>query len=399
MVPSLKELAVKNKKVLLRVDFNVPIQDGKIRDTSRIEATLPTISYLLEQGAILILMSHLGRPKGKPNFSDSLAPCRDALQKLLKKPVLMAPDCVGKEVQTIVEKMVPGEILLLENLRFHPEEENPSLSSHFAEQIAQLGQCYVNDAFGAAHRSHTSITQLPTFFPGQVAAGFLLKKEIDYLDQVTKYPKHPFCVILGGAKISTKLPLVQALLKKTDRLLLGGGMAFTFLKAAGYKIGNSLYEPEYEQKAKECLQTAGKRLMLPVDLLVASAISQDAKIAYVSVEEGVPEKFYGVDIGPKTIAIYRQEILSAKTLFWNGPLGVFEILAFSQGTHTIARACGETQGITIIGGGDSLSALRESGAEARCSHLSTGGGASLEYIEHGTLPGVEALELNGTHMI
>lgn len=399
MVFSLHRLSVHNKKVLVRVDFNVPMQGGKVADSSRIEAALPTISYLLQQGASLILLSHLGRPKGKPNPSDSLAPCGVVLSGLLGRAVRMAPDCVGKEVEEIVAAMHIGEILLLENLRFHPEEENPSSESYFTQSLARLGDCYVNDAFGAAHRSHASITELPKFFPGRVAAGFLLEKEIYYLDQITKNPTRPFCVVLGGAKISTKLPVVRALLQKADRVLIGGGMAFTFLQAAGYSIGRSLYEQEYIDQARLCLQEAGKKLMLPIDLLVASALSPDATIREVSVQEGVAESFYGVDIGPKTVAAFCQEILEAKTVFWNGPLGVFEIPPFAKGTYAIAQAFGKAKGMTILGGGDSLSAFRQAGPEARCTHLSTGGGASLEYIERGTLPGIEALEENETGMI
>lgn len=399
MLFSLHQLSVKNKKVLVRVDFNVPMQGGKVVDSSRIEAALPTISYLLQQGASLILLSHLGRPKGKPKMSDSLAPCASLLSGLLGRAVRMAPDCVGKEVEEIAAAMQVGEILLLENLRFHPEEENPALGSHFTQGLARLGDCYVNDAFGAAHRSHASITELPKLFPGRVAAGFLLEKEIYYLDQITKNPARPFCVVLGGAKISTKLPVVRALLQKADRVLIGGGMAFTFLQAAGYSIGRSLYEQEYIDQARLCLQEAGKKLMLPIDLLVASALSPDATIREVSVQEGVPELFYGVDIGPKTVVAFCQEILEANTVFWNGPLGVFEIPAFAKGTYAIAQAFGKAKGMTILGGGDSLSAFHQAGPEARCTHLSTGGGASLEYIERGTLPGIEALERNETRMI
>lgn len=399
MLPTLQQLSVKKKKVLVRVDFNVPIREGKIVDTSRIEAALPTISYLLEQGASLILLSHLGRPKAKPNLADSLSPCAAALCHLLGRPVQMAPDCVGKQVEELVGKMGQGEVILLENLRFHPGEENPSLEPDFTKGLAQLGDCYVNDAFGAAHRAHASITELPQFFPGCVAAGFLLEKEIRYLDQIGKHPERPFCVLLGGAKISTKLPVVQTLLQKADKVLIGGGMAFTFLQAAGYSIGRSLCEKEFTEKAKQCLQKAGQKLMLPVDLIVADALSQDAVVREVSIQEGVPEQFYGVDIGPKTVAAYRKEILGAKTVFWNGPLGIFEIPSFAQGTYAIARVFAEAKGTTIIGGGDSLSAFRQAGPQAHCSHLSTGGGASLEYIEHGTLPGIEALELNGRRMI
>lgn len=399
MVFSLHQLSVKNKKVLLRVDFNVPIQGEKICDTSRIEAALPTISYLLAQGASLILLSHLGRPNGRLKRSESLAPCADVLSGLLGRPVRMAPDCVGMEVEEMVVAMQPGEILLLENLRFHPEEENPSLGSYFSQSLARLGDCYVNDAFGAAHRSHASITELPKFFPGHVAAGFLVEKEIYYLDQICKNPERPFCVVLGGAKISTKLPVVRALLQKADRVLIGGGMAFTFLQAAGYSIGRSLYEQEFSDQARDCLREAGKKMMLPIDLVVANALSAEAAIREVSIQEGVPDLFYGVDIGPKTVDLFSKEILEAKTVFWNGPLGVFEIPPFAKGTYAIAQAFGKVKGMTILGGGDSLSAFRQAGSQARCSHLSTGGGASLEYIERGTLPGIEALELNQTRMI
>lgn len=397
---SLTDLPVKEKKVLMRVDFNVPLNSaGEISDDTRITASLPSIRYVLDHGGILILMSHLGRPKGKPSEAFSLKPCAERLSALLQKKVKLAPDCVGKDVEKQVQALKPGDVLLLENLRFHPGEEHPEKDPHFAEALAQLADFYVDDAFGAAHRNHASVTTITKYFPDRSAAGMLLQKEVHFLDQALVNPKRPFYTVLGGSKISTKIGVIQALLKTADKLLIGGGMAYTFFKAQGISIGNSIHEDECLDKAKHILQEAGERLLLPVDLIVTEDVKSDAQTQVVKALSGIPPGYQGVDIGPETIKLYTEELKKASTVLWNGPVGIFEIPQFAKGTNAIAKAITSHECISIVGGGDSIAALQANGTADRISHLSTGGGASLEYIEEGTLPGIKSLSKKGTKII
>lgn len=391
---SVRDLPLAGKKALIRVDFNVPLEKGRITDDTRIRASLPTIQYVLDKGGSVILMSHLGRPKGKPDPQFSLSPCAKHLSELLQRPVKMAPNCCGIEVEEMARALQPGEVLLLENLRFHPGEEKPDEEPEFVSSLADLGDVYINDAFGTAHRAHASTTKLAEFFPGKAAAGFLMEKEIAYLGSTLLNPQRPFCAILGGAKISTKFKVIEALMKQADVLLIGGAMAYTFLKSEEIEIGNSLYEPDFLNVAREILDVRSQsrcQVLLPVDFIVARDISPQAEARVVSAEEGIPTGFQGVDIGPETIRQYKEKLSKAQTIFWNGPLGVFECPPFAKGTQEIAQAISQTSATTIIGGGDSIAAIEQAGLADRMSHLSTGGGASLEYIEFGTLPGIEAL--------
>lgn len=393
---SIRDLDLKNKRVLIRVDFNVPIENGQIKDDSRIRASLPTIQYVLDHGGVPILMSHLGRPNGKPAPKLSLAPCAKRLEELLKRPVKMAPDCQGPEVKKIVLTLKSGDVLLLENLRFHPGEEDPEEEPVFVRNLADLGDVFINDAFGTAHRAHASTTTIAQFFLGNAAAGFLMEKEIAYLGATLLNPKRPFYAILGGAKISTKFQVIKVLMQKADLLLIGGAMAYTFLKAKNIAVGQSLVEDNFLNIARELLNNAEHsdcRILLPTDLIVARQITPQAETRLIQVKDGIPEGFQGVDIGPKTIQNYSNELQKAATVFWNGPLGVFECPPFDQGTNAIANTLAHLNSttITIIGGGDSVSAIERTGLANRISHLSTGGGATLEYIELGELPGIEAL--------
>lgn len=391
---SVKDLNLKGKKALIRVDFNVPLENGQITDDTRIRASLPTIQYVLEQGGSVILMSHLGRPKGQPDPQFSLAPCAKRLSELLQRPVQMASDCCGSEVGKMAQQLKPGDVLLLENLRFHKGEEKPDQEPSFVSGLAELGDVYINDAFGTAHRAHASTTLIAQFFPDKAAAGFLLEKEIAYLGSTLLNPKRPFCAILGGAKISTKFKVIEALMQKADVLLIGGAMAYTFLKAEDIPVGYSLVENDFLGVARQLMGVSVQsrcRLLLPIDLIVAREINAQTEKRIVKVMEGIPEGFQGVDIGPETIQLYTQEIKQAATVFWNGPLGVFECPPFDQGTNAIAQILAEHSAITIVGGGDSAAAVEKAGLADRMSHISTGGGASLEYIEFGKLPGIEAL--------
>lgn len=393
---SIAHLQLKGKRVLMRVDFNVPTDaEGQITDGTRIKASLPSIKYVLDNGGKLILMSHLGRPKNTPSPHFSLAPCAKYLSELLQKPVIMAPDCIGTAVEQLAKEMKPGQLMLLENLRFHRGEENPEEEEGFVEQLARLGDVYINDAFGTAHRAHASTAVIAKFFPGKAAAGFLMEKEIEFLNRVTKNPKRPFYAIIGGAKISSKIGILKALLQKVDALFIGGGMAFTFLKAQGIEIGNSIHEDTLLDEAKEILKASNQnnvKLFLPKDIVIADRIDEDAIPRTIDVQNGIPAGFQGVDIGPKTIEEYIKAIKNAATVFWNGPMGIFEVKKFANGTFAIARALGElTNATTIVGGGESVAAVEEAGASNKLTHISTGGGASLEFIEFGTLPGIEAL--------
>ncbi len=394
---SLADLDVRGKKVLMRVDFNVPLdKQANITDDTRIAAALPSIRYVLEHGGALILMSHMGRPKDKRVPEMSLAPCAKKLSSLLGQEVLFAQDCIGPSVTEQAKQLKAGQILLLENLRFHRSEEHPDEDPTFAQALAQLGDLYVDDAFGTAHRAHSSTAAITRFFPGKAAAGFLMEKEIEFLGSAVLNPERPFYAIIGGAKISSKLGVIKSLLSRADVLLIGGGMAYTFLKAQGIPIGDSIHEDQFLDEAKEILAASAQgkaRLLLPLDIVVAQSLNAEAQTLTVSASEGIPNGFEGVDIGPKTIALFSEEIKKAKTIFWNGPLGVFEIAKFAQGTNSIAKAMAalSTSATTVVGGGDSIAAVQAAGLARQISHLSTGGGASLEYLEFGTLPGIEAL--------
>lgn len=392
---SITDVPLRGKRVLMRVDFNVPMdKQGNITDDTRIKAALPSINYILEQGGSLVLMSHLGRPKDKPVPEMSLKPCAKRLSELLKHPVAMAPDCVGDETEKIAFKMSPGDVLMLENLRFHRGEEHPEEDSSFVAALAKLGDVYINDAFGTAHREHASTASVAKLFPNAAVAGFLMEKEIRFLGEALSAPKRPFYAIIGGAKISTKIGVIKALLKKVDALLIGGGMAYTFYKAEGIGIGGSIHEDACLEEVKEILNIAKKepgKLVLPQDNVIADALDEKGVQKVVNTSEGIPDGFQGVDIGPQTIQEWTVMLKKAGTVLWNGPLGVFEIKPFAKGTNAIAAVLAESTATTIVGGGDSIAALNAIGAADKMAHISTGGGASLEYIELGTLPGVEAL--------
>jgi phosphoglycerate kinase len=389
---TVRDVDLKDKRVLVRVDFNVPLdKSGKITDDTRIRASLPTIRYIREQGGKAILMSHLGRPKGKRAPEFSLKPVGERLGELLGIPVPLAADCVGKEVEDQASNLKPGGVLLLENLRFHPEEE--ANDPAFAKRLASLGDVYVNDAFGTAHRAHASTAGVTAFVPVSVA-GFLMEKEIQYLSGALESPKRPFLAILGGAKVSGKLEVVQNLLGRVDVLVIGGGMACTFLKSQGLEVGESLVEDDLLDVARETLEDAGRKgisLLLPVDAVIAEKVEAGAPTKVVSVD-AIPPGWRMLDIGPKTIGRFEEAVSGAMTVVWNGPMGVFEIADFSKGTEAVAKAVAALSGrTTIVGGGDSVAAVNRMGLESRISHVSTGGGASLEFLEGKTLPGVEAL--------
>jgi phosphoglycerate kinase len=388
---TLKDLSLKNKCALIRVDFNVPLsKDGKITDDSRIVAALPSIEYVLAHGASLILMSHLGRPKAQPDPQFSLKPVAKRLSELLHMPVPLAPDCVGPEVQKMASALRPGQILMLENVRFHPGEEEPEKEPSFVEQLADLGDLYINDAFGTAHRAHASTALIAKHFPGKAAAGFLMEKELTFFYPLLQNPRRPFYAIIGGAKVSTKAGVIHNLLKRVDSLFLGGGMTFTFLKAEGIEIGSSLFEAGEVNGAKEILQNA-KSIYLPSDLVIADDFSNDANRKIIESKEGIPEGWKGMDIGPKTIDAWSNLLQKAATVFWNGPLGVFEMPHFAKGTFEIARALAHSKAEVIVGGGDSVAAIQQMGMGEKFAHLSTGGGAALEFLEFGHLPGIDAL--------
>jgi phosphoglycerate kinase len=383
---SVRDLDVRDKRVLVRVDFNVPVKDGEVTDDTRIRRALPTIRYLLEEGARPILISHLGRPKGEPDPKYAMDPVAARLQELLGEPVKKLDAAVGPEVEEALEDWDGRGVVLLENSRFYPGET--SNDPEFADQLAALADLYVNDAFGAAHRAHATTVGVAERLPA--AAGLLMEEEIDYLDKVLKDPERPFVAILGGAKVSDKLGVIESLLGTADSLLIGGAMCFTFFKAQGYEIGNSLVEDDYLEEAKRLMEEAGDRLVLPVDVVVAEAMEEDAESETVPVD-GIPAGKMGLDIGPKTVDLFSEHISGASTIFWNGPMGVFEIDAFAKGTEGVARAVAESGATSVVGGGDSVAAVNKLGLEDRMSHISTGGGASLEYVEGKELPGIAVL--------
>jgi len=391
---SIDKVDLKNKRILVRVDFNVPLDENKnVTDDLRIKASLPTIKKIIQDGGKAILMSHLGRPKGERKPTLSLKPAAVRLGELLGKAVKLAPDCIGTETEKLINEMKPGDVVLLENLRFHKEEEKND--PEFSKKLAKLGDIYINDAFGSAHRAHAS-TEGVTKFIKICAAGFLMQKELDYLGSALSNPKRPYCAVLGGAKISGKIDVITNLMDKVDTLIIGGGMAFTFLKAQGKEIGKSLLENEKLDLAKELLEklhSSNIKFLLPVDVVVADEFSNDSPSQTVSVDK-IPSDKRGLDIGKESVKLFTDELLKSNTIIWNGPMGVFEMSNFAKGTFAIAQALAkatEKGAVTVIGGGDSAAAISEAGLEDKVSHVSTGGGASLEFLEGKVLPGVAAL--------
>ena len=383
---TVKDIDLKGKRVLMRVDFNVPMADGKVTDDKRIKAALPTIQYVLEQGASLLLMSHLGRPKAGPDPEFSLKAASDALAALLGRPVIMAPDCVGAEVEAIAKSLKPGDVVMLENTRFHKGEEKNDLD--LAKQMAALGEVYVNDAFGSAHRAHSSTEGVARFLPA--VSGFLMEQELEYLGRAVANPEHPYIAILGGAKISDKILVVETLAAKCDKLIIGGGMANTFLAAKGLNMQDSLVEAESLETAKTLLGKLGDKLVLPVDAVIADKFDAEANTQTVSVD-AIPAGWRMLDVGPKTVELYKSTLAGAKLVVWNGPVGVFEMPKFAEGTFALAKLLAESGAVTVIGGGDSASAVKKAGVAKQMTHVSTGGGASLEFLEGKELPGVAAL--------
>jgi len=387
---SIEDLTIKGKRVFIRADFNVPLDDNlRITDDRRIRSTLPTINYAIDEGAKVILSSHLGRPKGKADPRLSLAPVAKRLQRLLNKEVIFSPDCIGSQVEGLVSKMKEGDVLLLENLRYHPGEENND--EEFARALVRLADVYVNDAFGTAHREHASIVGVPKFLPS--AAGFLLKKEIQYLRGLVENPVRPFVAILGGAKVSGKINVLENLVDKVDKVIIGGGIAYTFIKAMGYEVGNSLVEEdmlETAQRIRRKLKGVGIKFYLPVDCVIAQSIEPAAETKIIPTLE-IPKGWRALDIGPASVKLFSEALHDAKTVLWNGPMGVFEIDAFSRGTFAIAHAVADAYALTIVGGGDTDFAVHRAGVSDAISFISTGGGASLQLLEGKELPGLAVL--------
>ncbi len=388
---TIREANLANKRVLIRVDFNVPVKDGKVTDATRIIAALPTINYILEQpGTSLVVMSHFGRPKGKKNPDFSMAPVGKKFEELLGKPVKVASDVIGPEVEKEVKALKAGEVLLLENCRFYPDEEanNPE----FAKALAAFGDLYVNDAFGTAHRAHASTEGVAHYLPSY--AGFLIEKEVKFMAPLLENPEKPFVAIIGGSKVSSKISVLESLVKTCDTIVIGGGMAYTFLKVQGYKIGKSLVEDDFLETAKSFLSAAekkGVKVVLPCDHVCASAFAEDAEPVLIDGVD-IPDDLMGMDIGPKTTAIIVDALKDAKSVVWNGPMGVFEFASFAKGTEAVAKALAASSATTVVGGGDSVAAVNKFGLADKISHVSTGGGASLEFLEGKELPGIKALE-------
>ena len=383
---TVKDIDIKNKRVLMRVDFNVPMADGKVTDDKRIRATLPTIQYVLDSGASLLLMSHLGRPKGASDPTFSLRAASETLSTLIDRPVKMAPDCVGADVEAMAQALQPGEVIMLENTRFHAGEEknDPAL----AKQMAALADVFVNDAFGSAHRAHSSTEGVAKYLPA--VSGFLMEQELEYLGRAVANPEHPYVAILGGAKISDKILVVETMLLSCDKLIIGGGMANTFLAAQGLNMQDSLVEESSLETAKAILAESADKLILPVDAVIADKFDAEANTQVVDVN-AIPAGWRMLDVGPKTIELYKAALSDAKLVVWNGPVGVFEMPKFAEGTFAIAKLLAESSAITVIGGGDSASAVKKAGVAKQMTHVSTGGGASLEFLEGKELPGVAAL--------
>ena len=388
---TIREADLSNKRVLIRVDFNVPLKEGKVTDATRIVAALPTINYILSQpGTSLVVMSHFGRPKGKKNPDFSMIPVGKKFEELLGRPVKVASDVIGEEVRKEVEALKPGEVLLLENCRFYPDEEanNPE----FAKELASFGDVYVNDAFGTAHRAHASTEGVAHYLPAY--AGFLIEKEVKFMAPLLENPEKPFVAIIGGSKVSSKISVLESLVKTCDAIVIGGGMAYTFLKVQGHQIGKSLVEDDYLDTAKNFLAAAekkGVKVILPVDHVCAAEFAEDAKpVAVDSID--IPADLMGMDIGPKTTAAIVDALKSAKSVVWNGPMGVFEFASFAKGTEAVAKALAASSATTVVGGGDSVAAINKFGLADKISHVSTGGGASLEFLEGKVLPGIKALE-------
>jgi phosphoglycerate kinase len=384
---TVRDVSVNGWQVLMRVDFNVPIKNGKVGEDTRIRAALPTIQYLVSQKAMVVLCSHLGRPKGGPDPAFSLAPVAEHLAKLLNQKVAFASDCVGPAAEGVVAELKPGDVALLENTRFHPEEEKNDMA--FAQRLAMLGKIYVNDAFGSAHRAHASTEGVAHYLPG--VAGFLMEKEIEFLDKAANDPEHPYIVILGGAKISDKIGVITNLLKKCEKLLIGGGMANTFLKAKGLAVGDSLVEDGSLETAKQLMADAGDKLLLPEDVVAADKFDAAAASKTVAAD-AVPAGWRILDIGPTTVKRYAGALQGAKLVVWNGPMGVFEFPNFAKGTRELAQAVAGCGAITVVGGGDSVAAITEAGLAEKITHISTGGGASLEFLEGKLLPGITILQ-------
>lgn len=387
---TIKDIDVRGKRVLVRVDFNVPLAEGAVTDDTRVRAALPTVRYLIDHGARVILMSHLGRPAGEPDLQYSLRPVRRVLQRLIGRNVAFSPDAVGEEAQDAVDRMIDGEILMLENVRFYPGEKQND--PEFSKQLASLADIYVNDAFGAAHRAHASTAGVAAFLPAY--AGLLLAREIETLTGMLANPERPFVAILGGSKVSDKFGVIGRLIDCVDTLLIGGGMAFTFLVAKGLEVGDSIVETDWIEPAKEMLANAeskGVDLVLPTDFVIAAEIAEDAETRIAGREE-IPPGMKGLDIGPSSVELFKGEVARAKTIFWNGPMGVFEMTPFETGTKEVAIAVGRNnRAASIIGGGDSVAALKKFGLEDRVTFVSTGGGASMKLLEGASLPGLEAL--------
>ena len=387
---TIKEADLKGKRVVIRVDFNVPVKEGVVKDATRIKAALPTIKYILDEGASLVVMSHFGRPKGQKNPDFSMAPIAKEFEQLLGRPVKLAKDVIGPEVEAEVKALKPGEVLLLENVRFYKEEE--ANDPEFAKTLASYGDIYCNDAFGTAHRAHASTEGVAHYLPSY--AGFLIEKEVKFMAPLLENPEKPFVAVIGGSKVSSKITVLESLVKTCDTIVIGGGMAYTFLSVLGKEIGKSLFEADYIETAKAFLAKAaekGVKVILPVDHVCAAEFAENAEPVLVD-DVNIPSDLMGMDIGPKTVALIVEEIKKAKSVVWNGPMGVFEFEAFSKGTGEVAKALAESNATSVVGGGDSVAAINKFGLADKISHVSTGGGASLEFLEGKTLPGIKALE-------